>query len=107
MSEQRTTRRTLEDRRTGRTDWGRLRQMSEDEVEASAVADRDNPLWTDAELKAAEMVLPGEEPRVPVSIRLDQEVLDYFRQGGRGYQTRINAVLRGYVRSQQQNATRR
>jgi uncharacterized protein (DUF4415 family) len=35
-----------------------------------------------------------------VSIRLDDEVLEYFRAGGRGYQTRINAVLRTYVRAQ-------
>lgn len=31
----------------------------------------------------------------------DSEVLNYFKQGGRGYQSRINAVLLGYVRSQQ------
>lgn len=58
-------------------------------------------MWTDAELKAAELVLPHEEPKIPVSIRLDSEVLDFFKEGGRGYQSRINAVLLGYVRSQQ------
>jgi uncharacterized protein (DUF4415 family) len=30
-------------------------------------------------------------------MRIDQEVLDYFRETGRGYQTRINAVLNSYV----------
>jgi uncharacterized protein (DUF4415 family) len=43
---------------------------------------------------------------VPVSIRLDAEVLDYFKAAGRGYQSRINAVLLGYVRSQQRRGTR-
>jgi uncharacterized protein (DUF4415 family) len=48
----------------------------------------------------------AEEAKVPVSIRLDAEVLDYFKAGGRGYQSRINAVLLGYVRSQQRRGTR-
>src|SRR5260364_33507 len=36
----------------------------------------------------------------PVSLRLDQDIIDYFRKQGRRYQTRINAVLRAYVESQ-------
>jgi uncharacterized protein (DUF4415 family) len=107
MSEQHITRRTLADRRRGSTDWDRLRAMTEEEIEANAAADPDNPAWTDAELQAADLVLPSEEPKVPVSIRLDSEVLDYFKQAGRGYQSRINAVLLGYVRSQQQKRGRR
>jgi uncharacterized protein (DUF4415 family) len=102
MSEKRITKRTLADRRSGRTDWDRLRSMSEAEIEANADSDPDNPAWTEAELKAAELVLPSDEPKVPVSIRLDAEVLDYFKRGSRGNQSRINAVLRGYVRSQRQ-----
>lgn len=101
MSEMRITRRTLADKRRGRTDWVRLRSMSEEEIETNAATDADNPPWTEAELAAAEMVLPPEEPKVPVSIRLDAEVVDYFRAAGRGYQSRINAVLLGYVRSQE------
>jgi hypothetical protein len=62
MSERDTTRRTLANERRGRTDWKRLRAMSEEEIEANAGADPDNPAWTDAELRAAELVLPGDEP---------------------------------------------
>jgi uncharacterized protein (DUF4415 family) len=32
-----------------------------------------------------------------VSLRLDSEVLDWFKRQGKGYQTKINAVLRAYV----------
>ncbi len=32
-----------------------------------------------------------------VSIRLDEDVLAYFKKGGKGYQTRMNAVLRTYM----------
>lgn len=35
----------------------------------------------------------------PVTLRLDTDVLDWFKSRGRGYQTRINAVLRSYKRS--------
>ena len=33
-------------------------------------------------------------PKEPVSLRLDRDVLAHFRRGGRGWQSRINAVLR-------------
>lgn len=101
------TKRTLTDKRRGRTDWNRLHGMSEEETEANARADADNPPWTQTELAAAELVLPTVEPKRPVSIRLDAEVLDYFQAAGRGYQSRINAVLLGYVRSQQRKPGRR
>lgn len=102
MSEMRITKRSLADKRGGRTDWDRLRAMSDAEIEANAAADSDNPAWTEAELAAAELVLPAGGPKQPVSIRLDAEVLDFFKAAGRGYQSRINAVLLAYVRSREQ-----
>lgn len=99
MSEKHITRRTLASRRKGKTDWERIRRMSEEEIERGAVADADNPPWTEAELEAARLVLPSQEPKVPVSIRLDSEIVDFFKEEGAGYQSRINAVLLAYVRS--------
>ncbi len=101
MSEGRISKRSLETRERGQTDWTAVAAMSEEEIEANAATDRDNPPWTEAELQAAELVLPSDDAKVPVSMRLDSEVLSYFKEGGRGYQSRINAVLLGYVRSQQ------
>ena len=100
MSEERIVRRTLEDLPRGRTDWARVDALTEDEVEAAARTDAENPAWTEEELRAARLVMPEDRGKVPISIRLDGEVLDYFRAEGRGYQSRINAVLRAYVRSQ-------
>jgi uncharacterized protein (DUF4415 family) len=34
-----------------------------------------------------------------ISLRLDRDVLDWFKQQGKGYQTRINAILRAYIRA--------
>jgi len=44
----------------------------------------------------ATTVLPVERPKIHASLRLDADVLEWFKAQGRGYQTRINAVLRGY-----------
>ena len=32
-----------------------------------------------------------------ISIRLDRDIIEFFKRTGRGYQTKINAVLRSYV----------
>ena len=37
------------------------------------------------------------QPKSVLNMRVDRDVLDFFRSQGRGYQTRINAVLRSYV----------
>jgi uncharacterized protein (DUF4415 family) len=37
---------------------------------------------------------PSIDPKRPVSLRLDPDVLTHFRRGGRGWQSRINAALR-------------
>lgn len=47
-------------------------------------------------LAAARWVMP--EKKVPISFRVDPDVLAFFKAGGEGYQSRMNAVLRGYVR---------
>ena len=37
---------------------------------------------------------PSDNPKVPVSIRLDKDVVDHFKATGEGWQTRINSILR-------------
>ena len=39
------------------------------------------------------------QPKETMTIRLDADVLEWFRKQGKGYQTRINAVLRSYMRA--------
>ena len=41
--------------------------------------------------------LPQSGRKTAISLRLDHEVLDWFRTQGPGYQTRMNAVLRAYM----------
>lgn len=99
MSGKRITRHAPGQRKQGKTNWKALHRLTDDRAEAAALADADNPPWSDEELRSAQLVWPAGEPKVPVSIRLDREVLDYFKAEGPGYQSRISAVLRSYVRS--------
>lgn len=98
MSEERIVRRTLDDRRKGKTDWARVAAQTDEEILANIASDPDAAPFLDEEWFAhAEVVLPQKRA---ISIRLDNEVLDYFQKGGTRYQTRINAVLRAYVDAQ-------
>ncbi len=42
------------------------------------------------------------KPKAELHMRIDRDVLDWFRNAGKGYQTRINAVLRSYVERMRQ-----
>jgi uncharacterized protein (DUF4415 family) len=70
--------------------------------ELAALADRDIDLSDIPELDAdwfAKAEVRFSVPKEAVSIRLDADILDFFRTQGAGYQTRINAVLRAYMES--------
>jgi uncharacterized protein (DUF4415 family) len=53
------------------------------------------------EMFARAIVRRGLKPvtprKVPLTVRVDREVLDWYRAKGRGYQTQINALLRAYM----------
>lgn len=84
------------------TDWKRLRRMTEGEIEAGAAEDAENPPLRSTELKNFTVVWPGR--KVAVSIRLDEEVVEWFKAQGPRYQSRINAVLKSFVIAQKQAA---
>jgi|SRR5580704_12812456 uncharacterized protein (DUF4415 family) len=80
-----------------RSDWAAAEQLSRTEVERLADED-DGPLPEGWE-STVEIGIP--EPAQPVNIRLDAAVLRWFKARGPGYQTRINAVLRAFVRARE------
>jgi len=95
MSEKHTVRRPAPAPRKTRTDWRRVDRMTEAELAAAAASDPDALPTDPAFWKQARLVMP--EPKVPVSLRLDRDVLDWFKAQGRGYQSRMNAVLRAFM----------
>ena len=74
------------------TDWARLRRIKDEDIDVS-----DIPPLDDAFFKNATLRMP--ENKKAVSLRLDADVLDWFKDQGRGYQTRINSVLRLYMQT--------
>jgi uncharacterized protein (DUF4415 family) len=82
----------------GRTDWSRVDALTEDEIDNAARQDPDSFVGDAAFWQAAELLYPkaGKER---VTLRLDADVLDWFRSAGPGYQTRINAVLRAFMKT--------
>jgi uncharacterized protein (DUF4415 family) len=76
------------------TDWDRLRGMSDEEVHAAVTADPEIKPTDEGFWKTARVVMP--QPKQTVTMRLDADLLAWFRRQ-RGYQTRINAILRAYM----------
>ena len=96
MSEKRTVGCTRDTLPGDETDWQRVDRLTDEEITAAVASDPDAaPIADEVWFASAELVLP--EPKRPVTLRLDRDVLDWFKAQGPGYQTRINAVLRAYM----------
>jgi len=74
----------------GRTDWERLRQMSDRDIDYSDIPETNEKFWANAAV-----LMP--RAKTHLSVSLDEDVVDWFKRQGPGYQTRMNAVLRSYV----------
>jgi uncharacterized protein (DUF4415 family) len=83
-----------DDRRRGKTDWAKVAKLTDEEIEAAVRKDPDAvPL--DFDWSEAVLVIPPKKKAI--SIRVDEDVLNFFRREGAGYQRRMNAVLRSYM----------
>ncbi|MCK6443206.1 BrnA antitoxin family protein [Elstera cyanobacteriorum] len=78
-----------------------LEAMSDEEAERRVAEDPDAMPFDEDFWASAEIV----RPKVPVSIRLDPEVIAYFKAAGPGYQSRINAVLAHYVQAKRRETS--
>ena len=87
------TRTTSRARIKGETDLKRLRQMRD-----AAIDDSDIPRLGKSFWKTAKLRMP--EPKDRLTIRVDHDVVEWLKKAGSGYQTRINAILRSYMKAQ-------
>ena len=72
------------------TDWNRVKTQSDSEIDTSDIPELGPEFF-----KSARLRMPSRKSSI--TVRLDSDVLEWFRQQGKGYQTRINAVLRTYM----------
>ena len=80
--------------RTSKTDWPRIKAMKEKDILLTA----EHP---SAEVKhivrgIARRGLQPIPPKTSISLRIDADVLEWFKAQGAGYQARMNAVLRAF-----------
>ncbi|MFO1026891.1 MAG: BrnA antitoxin family protein [Acetobacteraceae bacterium] len=90
----------MRQRGESRTDWTKVKATTEAQVEASAAADPDEP--HEADWTQAVVGIPARKQ--DIHIRIDADVLSWFKATGKGYQTRINNVLRAFVESRRHTA---
>jgi uncharacterized protein (DUF4415 family) len=72
------------------TDWERLESMTDEDIDYTDIPPLDEEFF-----KRATIRMP--KRKQAISLRLDPEVIMYFKRQGKGYQTRMNAVLKAYV----------
>jgi uncharacterized protein (DUF4415 family) len=95
------TRITSAVRTRGRTDFKRLRDMRDTDIDYSDVPKLGRSFW-----KSAKLAMPQAKDRL--TIRIDHDVVEWLKKQGSGYQTRINAILRSYMLAQtEENMGRR
>ena len=67
-----------------------LAALPNDQIDYSDIPELDDDFWANAKV-----VMPKAKEKI--TIKLDPDVLEYFRKDGPGYQTRMNAVLKSFV----------
>jgi uncharacterized protein (DUF4415 family) len=75
-----------------RAGWAKLQKMTDREIDYSDIPATTTTFW-----QQAQVVMPS--AKTHLSLRLDEDIVEWFKRQGTGYQTRINAVLRSYVQA--------
>jgi uncharacterized protein (DUF4415 family) len=83
-----------------KTDMAKLRQKDDKNINYE-----DSPATTKEFWKDADVFMP--QPKIHISLRLDENILIYFKEEGSGYQSRINAVLRAYINTHPRHKQKR
>ncbi len=71
-----------------------IEAIKDEDIDYSDIPEADESFWRRAELQ-----MP--QPKKGVYVRLDTDVLDWLKSKGKGYQTRMNAMLRTLMQSDQ------
>ena len=77
-------------KKRSKTDWNKVKALPDSEIDTSDIPTLDPDFF-----KTAHLRMPSK--KASITVRLDSDVLDWFRKQGKGYQTRINAILRTYM----------
>ena len=76
-------------KKQSKTDWKRIKAMKDEDIDTTDIPELGKDFFKKA------VVWPGTKKQI--TLRLDPDVIDFFKKRGRGYQSIMNAVLRKYV----------
>ena len=94
-----TVKKSLNDLSASKERRNQLKNMKDADIDYSDIPELDQSFWENAEVR-----IPGEKKAV--YIRLDSDVLNWLKSQGKGYQTRINSILRAYYEAHRDKAPR-
>lgn len=80
----------------------RLAEMTDDEIDTTDIPEISPEQFARAVVREG---LEERQPKTQLTLRLDRDVLEWFRRQGRGYQTRINSLLRAYMVANQKGSS--
>jgi len=73
------------------TDWKKVDGMIDEDIDFSDIPELDDNFF-----KNAKIILP--KPKVPITLRVEADVLEWYKATGGKYQTLIHAVLKEYAK---------
>jgi len=80
-------------RKLSKTNWTKIKAMKDSDINLSDIPELDDDFFAEAKLWSGR--------KKQITLRLDPDVVEFFKAGGRGYQSSINAALRRYMEAQQ------
>lgn len=80
--------------RTDHTDYERLAAMKDEDIDFSENPEATPEMFARAVLRRNFVVIPRKKQ---LTLRIDSDVVEWYKKQGRGYQTKINALLRAYM----------
>jgi uncharacterized protein (DUF4415 family) len=84
--------------RTDQTDWKRIDAMKDEDIDLSDIPEITPEMFAHAVRRRNFRVIPRKKQ---LTLRVDSDVVDWYKKQGPGYQTRINSLLRAYMKEHQ------
>jgi uncharacterized protein (DUF4415 family) len=81
------------------SDWERVDALTDEEIDLSDCPEISPEMFAKAIVRRGIKSTP---PKVQLTLRIDNDVVEWFKSQGRGYQSRINALLRAYMEAHHQ-----
>lgn len=88
---------------TDHTDYERLHKMKDEDIDFSDNPEMTPEMFARGVVRRNFKVIPRKKQ---LTLRVDSDVVDWYKNQGPGYQTRINSLLRAYMKEHQRNSTR-